>query len=133
MTTNTQMLEEILNDLEKIGGIESSAIMRRDGVIIVSHISTDCNEETFAAMSATMLGAAETAISRIGKGVLNKVIVESKHYKLVVVGAGPKALLVVMTSPNIGLGLIIMEVEKAAEKIKKILKTENLYLQKFMS
>jgi len=72
-------------------------------------------------MSATMLGAAETATTELGKGIPDRVIVESDNGKLIAMGAGPKALLVVLTEPNAGLGLILVELEKAAEKIKKII------------
>jgi predicted regulator of Ras-like GTPase activity (Roadblock/LC7/MglB family) len=72
-------------------------------------------------MLATMLGAAETATTQLKKGVPNRVIVESDSGKLVVVGAGPKALLIVLTSPDTGLGLILLELEKSAKKLKEIL------------
>jgi len=48
-------------------------------------------------------------------------IVESNDGKLVAVGAGPKALVVALTPPDAGLGLVLVELDKAAEKIKNIL------------
>jgi len=68
-----------------------------------------------------MLGAAETAVSELKKGIPDRVIVESKQGKIITTGAGPKALLVVMTPPEAGLGLILVEVEKAADKVKGLL------------
>jgi hypothetical protein len=49
------------------------------------------------------------------------VIVESKEAKVIAAGAGPKALLVVMTSPEAGLGLILVEMAKAGRKVKELL------------
>ena len=89
--------------------IEASAIVSRDGLLIT---------EAFAAMTATMLGAAETVSSELGKGVPDRVIVESNAGKIVATGAGSKALLVVMTNPKATLGLVLFEINKAREKIK---------------
>jgi hypothetical protein len=88
---------------------------------MASNISSDVRAETFAAMSATMLGAAETAISELKKGIPERVIIESPEGKVITTGAGSKALLVVMTRPEAGLGLALVEMEKAAEKVKQIL------------
>ncbi|MFQ6120336.1 MAG: roadblock/LC7 domain-containing protein [Methanosarcinales archaeon] len=122
MVTSIQVFEEVLNDLKKIGSIEASAVVSRDGLLMLSDMpSRSTSAETFAAMAATMLGAAETATTELRKGVPDRVIVESEHGKLVAIGAGPKALLVVMTAPDAGLGLILVELEKAAEKIKKVI------------
>lgn len=117
----TEMLERVLNDLRRIGGIEASAVASRDGLLIYSTVSRKFHAETFAAMAATMLGAAETATTELGRGIPERVIVESKHGRIIVTGAGPKALLLVTTEPNAGLGLILIEVAKASEKIKEIL------------
>ena len=122
MVNVIEMLDKILSDTKKVGGVEAAVIASRDGLLMASNIpSSSAKAETFAAMSATMLGAAETATTELGKGVPDRVIVESEHGKLIATGAGPKALLVVLTEHNAGLGLILVELEKAAEKIKKML------------
>jgi len=121
MAVKTKILEKILNDLSGIEGIEENAIVSRDGLLMASTTIEGPSAETFAAMSASMLGAAETAIAELGKGIPSRVIIESKQCKLVVTGAGPKALVIVMAKPTIGLGLILLELENAVEKLKKIL------------
>lgn len=121
MANIANMIDKILADMKKVGGIESSIIASRDGLLIASDISSSsARAETFAAMSATMLGAAETATTELGKGIPDRVIVESEHGKLIATGAGPKALLVVLTKPDAGLGLILVELEKASDKIKNV-------------
>ena len=116
-----EALEKVLTDLGHTGDVEASALVSRDGLLIASDIPRSVHAETFAAMSATMLGAAETAISELEKGVPDRVIVESKKGKVITTGAGSKALLVVMTPPEAGLGLVLVEMEKAADKIKGLL------------
>ena len=120
--TTKEMLEKLLGDLKKVGGIEASAVVSRDGLLMVADIPQNINAETFAAMNATMVGAAETMISEIKKGVPDRVIAESENAKVIATGAGSKALLVVMTSSEAGLGLVLVEMEKTVDKIKEVLK-----------
>ncbi len=119
--TIAEALEKVLSDLKRTGDVEASAIVSRDGLLMASDIPKSVHADTFAAMSATMLGAAETAISELKKGAPDRVIIESKKGKIITTGAGPKALLVVMTSPEAGLGLVLVNVEKATDKVRGLL------------
>ena|SRR3990170_1046120 len=119
--TIIEMLEKVLENINNIGGVEASAVASRDGLLICSTISKKQPAETFVAMSATMMGAAETATTELGKGVPERIIVESKTGRIIGTGAGPKALLLVMTKPDAGLGLVLIEMAKGSEQIKNIL------------
>lgn len=121
MPYTIEMVENILTDLKKVGGVEACAAATRDGLLIRAIMHQEQFAESFAAMSATMLGAAETAAAELGKGVPNRVIVESDRGRLIAVGAGPKALLMVLVDSNTGLGLILLELEKSAKKLKELL------------
>ena len=121
MSDIVQKVDKILGDLKNVGGVEACATASRDGLLIHAVMPKKQFGESFAAMSATMLGAAETATTELGKGVPNRVIVESEHGRLIAVGAGPKALLIVLVDSDTGLGLILLEIEKAAKKLKEIL------------
>ena len=121
MTDTIELVDKLLSDLKKSGGVEACAAVSRDGLLIKSSMQKEQFAESFAAMSATMLGAAETASTELGKGVPNRVIVESSQGRLIAVGAGPKALLVVIVSPEAGLGLILLELDKSAKKLKELL------------
>lgn len=121
MSTTKEILEKLLSDLKKVGGIEASAVVSRDGLLMASDIPSGIHAETFAAMNATMVGAAETAVSELKKGVPERVIAESKEAKVIATGAGSKALLVVMTGPDAGLGLVLVEMARITEKIKGLL------------
>jgi len=121
LTTTSNILYETISGLKKVGGIEASAIASRDGLLISSDMPRGEVPEVLAAMTATMLGAAETATTELGKGLPDRLIVESEDGKLIGMGAGPKALIVVMTAPDAPLGLILIEIEKVAKKIKDII------------
>lgn len=117
----TEMLEKILKDINNIGGVVASAVASRDGILICSTMPKEQQTETFVAMSAMMIGAAETAAAELGKSIPDRIIAESGNGRIIGTGAGPKALLLVMTEPNAGLGLVLTEMAKASEQVKQVL------------
>lgn len=122
MSDIVDMIDKLLTDLKNIGGVVACAAASRDGLLIRAVMHKEQFVESLAAMSATILGAAETATTHVEMGVPTRIIVESDHGKLVIIGAGPKALLILLANPNLSLGLILLELEKSAEKLKEILR-----------
>lgn len=122
MVILSDRLNEVLDGLKRVDGIESAAIATRDGLLIASNTYPGTHPETFAAMSATILGAAETATYHLENGSVNRIIIESEDCRMIAMGSGKKSLLVVMTAVNSGLGLILVELTKGASKIDDILK-----------
>lgn len=115
------LIEEVLSDIRKVGGVNASAAITRDGLLIASDIAGDLDAETFAAMTATMTGAAETAMSEVKAGNIQRVIVEGESAKIISMGAGSKALLIVLTDPKASLGLVLLKISDASRKISKLL------------
>lgn len=126
MLTVAELLDKILTDVKRSGDIVECAVVSRDGLLIASDISEDVDGRTLAAMTATMVSTAETSTSEIASGIPDKVIVETPTGKIVVTGAGSNALLVCTTQANVELGLVLLEVEQATEKIKQILTQEEM-------
>lgn len=121
--------EEISGRLKAIlarlrtAGIESSAVVRRDGVVIESDMPGSAEEnEAFAAMAAAVLGAAETATSELRQGVPRRVIMEMGDRRIVEVGAGPVALLVAVLGAGNQLAKALAEIDRAAHEIRGIVR-----------
>ena len=121
MITKTEKIGGILKGLNEVGGISGSLVASRDGLVIASGTS-EIDAETFAAMTAAMQGAAETAASELKQGEIEQIVVDAEKGKILSTGAGEKALLVSITKKDINLGLALIEMGKAAEKISNILK-----------
>lgn len=121
MALLTERLDGVLLDLKKVDGIECAAVATRDGLLMSANMLPGTHPETFAAMSATMLSAAEIVTSELKKGFTNRIIVESKDCRMIATGSGPKSFLVVLTKANSGFGLTLVEVEKGARRINEIL------------
>ncbi|MDO9517834.1 MAG: roadblock/LC7 domain-containing protein [Methanosarcinaceae archaeon] len=122
MVVLSDRLNKVLDDLKMVDGVESAAIATRDGLLIAANTYPGTHPETFAAMSATILGAAEAATGHLKNGSVNRIIIESDDCRMIATGSGQKSLLVVMTAVNSGLGLILVELAKGASIIDDLLK-----------
>ena len=89
------IVEPILQEIKKHEGVDATAVVSRDGILVGAEIPPEVHGETFAIMSATMLGAAITANSELNKNMPSKVIVESDDGFTIVAGAGINSILVV--------------------------------------
>ncbi len=89
--------------------------------MILSSLPEAVNSKAVAAMAAAIVGTGETASKELSIGVLNQVVVESGSGKLVSVGAGSDAILAVLIKPKANMGLILMNMERAAKKIARII------------
>ncbi len=122
MSDTIEMVDRVLAELKNTGGVEASIAASRDGLLIRGNMPKENFLASLAAMSATMLGAAETATAQAEKGLPTRIIVESEYGRLMIAGAGPKALLIVLANCNSSLGLILVELDKSAKKLKELLK-----------
>ncbi len=120
MATLKEKLEEILVGLESSGDIELSAIISRHGLLMVSRATRDSDREAFAALAATLHMSAESTTKRLSNEAPNSIIVETDKNSLITCSAGPDALIVVLASKEGGLGLILTELKKAAEKVENL-------------
>ncbi|MHA1390588.1 MAG: roadblock/LC7 domain-containing protein [Candidatus Thorarchaeota archaeon] len=115
-------LEGVLNELQgSIPEIEACAIVSVEGLPIVSALPTDVDEAKVAAMTAAMLTLGEKAAMELGKGELEQVNIKGINGWLLVVQAGMNACLTVSTTANAKLGLIFLDMRRAAEKVASMI------------
>ncbi len=122
METITQSLGKILADLEAVGGIEVSAIVSRQGLLMVSKdTGGGLNSEAFAALTATLYMSAESTTTRLSGQKPKSIMVETDNKHLITFAAGPDALIVVLVGKDVPIGLVINELKKASEKVKQFI------------
>lgn len=120
--TRGNTLEGVLNELQgSIPEIEACAIVSVEGLPIVSALPTDVDEAKVAAMTAAMLTLGEKAAMELCKGNLEQVNIKGVNGWLLVVQAGLNACITVSTTANAKLGLIFLDMKRAAEKIAKLI------------
>jgi predicted regulator of Ras-like GTPase activity (Roadblock/LC7/MglB family) len=122
METIAQSLEKILDDLQAVGGVELSAIVSRQGLLMVSKdTGGGLNSEAFAALTATLYISAESTTVRLSGQRPRSIVVETEDKHLITYAAGPDALIVVLVGQEGYIGLVLNELKKAAEKVRHII------------
>lgn len=122
METIAKSLEKILDDLQAVGGVELSAIVSRQGLLMVSkETEGGLNSEAFAALTATLYISAESTTMRLSEQRPRSIIVETEDKHLITYTAGPEALIVVLVGKEGYIGLVLNELKKAAEKVRKFI------------
>ncbi len=115
----SKQYKNILSDLESEADVEECFVISRDGLLIAGEACSGRSAEALAAMTATLLGAAETAMDEIGGGVPSQATVTAKKHSLIVMGAGPQALLAVVTASD-DLTPVRQTMKKAAASIAEV-------------
>lgn len=110
------VLEQIAADPQAIG----AALVSRDGIPILDHFKRPFHKETFSAMSATLLGAAEVALAEVRAGPPLRIVAEAADIKMVIVGIKPDFILVVLAETSAPLDRILSRVSSGAEGIANL-------------
>ena len=100
--------------------VEASAVVSVDGLIMASALPADVEEDRVSAMSAAMLSLAERIASELGRGLLDQVYVRGKNGYVVLMSIGEEAVLTVLARQQAKLGLLFLDMRRAAEELSKI-------------
>ena len=99
--------------------VEASAVVSVDGLIIAAALPTTVEEDRVAAMSAAMLSLGERIAGELGRGSLDEVYIHRDEGYVLLTSVGFEAVLTVLARRQGKLGLIFLEMRRAAEDLAK--------------
>jgi uncharacterized protein len=116
--------EQMVNRLRSMQAaapdIEASAVVSVDGLIMASALPTNVEEDRVSAMSAAMLSLGERIASELGRGALEQVYIKGNAGLIVLTSVGAEAVLTTLARQEAKLGLIFLEMRRAAEDLVKL-------------
>ena len=116
------MLASVLSELNGTSAdIEASAVISTDGLMIAAVLPQGMDEDRVGAMSAAMLSLGDRTSSELGRGELEQVLIKGDNGFVLMTHAGDDAVVTVMAKPKAKLGLIFLDVKRAAENITQML------------
>ncbi len=101
--------------------IEACAVLSTDGLMIASQLPAGLDPERVGAMGASMLSLGDRTATELSRGDLNQVMIDGDNGYVLMSHAGEHAVLAVMATTGAKLGLIFLDVKRAAEKIAQVL------------
>ena len=108
---------QTLKDLNQVAGIKGSMVVSQDGIVIATALGRDLEEETVAAVSSAMIKSSRNALARLDQDGFERFVLTSSWGRIVFKDI-QIAYLVVITSPNIKLDVILLEIDSAAGRIR---------------
>ncbi len=115
-------LNSILGSLASSSGdIEACAVVSTDGLLMASNFPANMDEERMAAMAAALLAIGERTSQELERGNLQQVFVRGDHGFVIMMAAGEDGVLTVLCSERAKLGLVFLDMKRAAGEIEKIL------------
>lgn len=115
-------LKDALRALHKASPhIMGSAVVTSEGFVIASELPDETAEKKVTIMAMAMLTMGQEATSELGSSDLERVLVESKDSYIVLINAGPSAVLAAVADKEATLGLLFLAMKKAVAELKELL------------
>ena len=119
--SRTEQMVARLRDLQMgTPDIEASAVVSVDGLIIASALPSDVEEDRVSAMSAAMLSLGERIAGELGRGVLDQVYIRGAGGYVILTSVGEDAVLTVLARQDAKLGLVFLDMRRAAEDLTRL-------------
>lgn len=116
------MLTSVLTELNGTSAdIEASGVISTDGLMMAAVLPAGMDEDRVGAMSAAMLSLGDRTAQELSRGGLEQVLIKGAKGYVLMTYAGNEAVLTVLAKPNAKLGLIFLDVKRAAESISEML------------
>lgn len=101
--------------------VEASAVVSVDGLVMASALPDEVEEDRVSAMSAAMLSLGERISKELERGDLDEVYVHGDRGYILLMSAGQDAVLTLLAREKARLGLVLLEMRRAAEDIRKLI------------
>lgn len=118
---NVNRLEKVLYQLHIDSlEIESSALISKDGLTLVSNLNIGVNEDHIGAMSAAILSVGNRMIENLAHSSTNSIMIQSQAGYVIVTAVTDELLLTVMARPDSKLGMVFHDIKTAANSARAI-------------
>ncbi|MGC9521454.1 MAG: roadblock/LC7 domain-containing protein [Anaerolineae bacterium] len=118
---NERMIERLRELQVSSPDVEAAAIISVDGLPIATSLPQGVEEDRVSAMSAAMLSLGERIASELGRGLLDEVYVRGEKGYVILRAVGEEAVLTVLARHQAKLGLLFLDMRRAADEFSTIL------------
>jgi uncharacterized protein len=119
--SRTELMVDRLRDLaSSTADVEASAVVSVDGLIMASALPAGIEEDRVSAMSAAMLALGERIATELGRGTIEQVYVRGDSGYVILMSIGEEAVLTALVKESARLGLIFLDMKRAADDLTKL-------------
>ena len=115
-------LSNILSTLNSSSAdIMASAVVSKDGLMMAALMPQSLDSDRVGAMSAALTALGERACIELHTGDLDQVLIKGKGGYVMLAQAGQEAVLAALTNADARLGLVFLDVRRAAEDLAQVI------------
>jgi predicted regulator of Ras-like GTPase activity (Roadblock/LC7/MglB family) len=119
--SRTEQMTDRLRDLQTSStDVEASALVSVDGLIMASALPPDVEEDRVSAMSAAMLSLGDRIAAELGRGTLDQVYIRGNNGYVLLLDVGEEAVLTVLARQEAKLGMLFLDMKRAAEDLGRL-------------
>jgi len=116
----SQMVDRLREMQISTPDVEASAVVSVDGLTMASSLPAGIEEDRVSAMSAAMLSLGERIAGELGRGNLDQVYIKGEKGYVLLMAVGEEAVLTVLAREQAKLGLLFLDMRRAAEDLARI-------------
>jgi uncharacterized protein len=115
--SDREHLQGVLTKILAESGVKGVVLVRRDGIPVMDAFHAPMDAETFSAMAATIVGAADVAVAEVMGGAIAWTLVNAARARLALAAVTQELVLVVVTEPDAPPETTVKIIEESAAKV----------------
>jgi uncharacterized protein len=115
------MQQVLRNFTANTADVEGAAVVSLDGLILASVLPAGTDEDRVSAMAAALLSLGERTATELQRGTLEQVYVKGNSGYIILMQAGAEAVLETIAGPQSKLGMVLLDMKRAAQELGKLL------------
>lgn len=122
MPTAFEQMQQALKTLvSSTPDLEGAATVSLDGLVLASVLPAGTDEDRVSAMAAALLSLGERTSDELARGSLEQVYVKGSNGYIILMAAGREAVLEVIAGQGAKLGMVLLDMKRAAQEISRLL------------
>lgn len=117
-----ELVKEVLQDLNDVPDIGSSAVVTVDGLAVVTSLQSNIDEDRLSAMAAAVISLGERVSREVMQSLQDHTIIHTDNGFMLLFQVNESLVLTVVTVKDAKLGLVLFESKKAIERIRELFK-----------
>jgi uncharacterized protein len=121
MATRPEQIQQHLKALvSNTPDVEGAAMVSSDGLIISSVLPAGTDEDRVSAMAAALLSLGERTSSELQRGALEQMYVKGAGGYIILMQAGPEAVLETIAGANAKLGMVLLDMKRSVQELSRL-------------
>ncbi len=121
MANRAEQMQQVLRTLvSTTPDVEGAAMVTLDGLPLSSALPTGVDDDRVSAMAAAVLSLGERTANELRRGTLEQVYVKGSDGYVILMQAGPEAVLQAIVGPAGKLGMVLLDMKRAAQELARL-------------